>query len=474
MRYEFDLARSFMKSVRSKKHYHPHIWLSILGIIVGVSFLIFALSIYDGYVKKIETIIFSFYPQITLQSQAAVDEEDTLDDDLLLLEEKKDNRCETVCSGQSVLEDRTLLDEDDSANHRFDLKIYPQLKHRLLTIPGIKQISPIIFEEADFVYSYTTGKQNISEEGPLRILGVQHQGETFVPEIERTITNRSLLKRLANSNAHYVILSAELYRKFFKELPPEGTVDDGSKKIRLRRKRELNQNRHEPGKQVELIVAGVFKLGMHKISENMMITSLAAAQEILSMERHATFLGVSLKEPYRAERIADEIKQLTAANENKIQIYHWMAVAADMFNSLSLYRKIVIIVLLISVLITSFNIYTTLNIMILERKKQIGVLMSMGIKRGSLYRTFVIISQIEAVIGVVLGTAAGVLLGIYFSDYFNRSLQAFLYIRDAGTVVSGGTVVLIFCFVCLLCGVTAFAATRKGAHLDPVEALRSE
>ena len=64
MRYEFDLARSFMKSTRTGKHYHPHIWLSILGIAVGVSFLIFALSIYDGYVKKIETIIFSFYRSV--------------------------------------------------------------------------------------------------------------------------------------------------------------------------------------------------------------------------------------------------------------------------------------------------------------------------------------------------------------------------------------------------------------------------
>ena len=63
MGYEFDLARSFMKATGNKKFYHPHIILSILGIAVGVSFFVFALSMYDGYVKKVETVVFSFFPQ---------------------------------------------------------------------------------------------------------------------------------------------------------------------------------------------------------------------------------------------------------------------------------------------------------------------------------------------------------------------------------------------------------------------------
>jgi lipoprotein-releasing system permease protein len=204
----------------------------------------------------------------------------------------------------------------------------------------------------------------------------------------------------------------------------------------------------------------------------MMITSLAVAREIFSMGQTATFVGVSLENPYQAESIADQIKKITA--QDKISTYHWMAVAADMFNSLSFYRKIVIIVLFMSILITAFNIYTTLNIMILERKKQIGVLMSMGIKKFSLYRLFLIVSQKEAIIGIVSGILLGVFLGYYFSDYFNRSLEAFLQIREAGTLLHTGTVVFIFGFVCLVCGLTAAAATRKGANLDPVEALRSE
>lgn len=470
MRYEIDLARSFMKSAKSKKHYHPHIWLSILGIAVGVSFLIFALSIYDGYVKKIETIIFSFYPQITLQSKISADERDyENDDDWLLLEEKKDDRGDKVCRGQVILEDRTLTEEKDFSVQAFDLDKFHDLRGKLRTIKGIKQLSPIIFEEANFIYSYNDGKKEISAEGPLRILGVQASEGKWVPEIERTIANRSLLSALEDPSGDHVILSSELYKKLFKG-PSNNTLTDKAAHSRI----ILIQNTKDaqPNRTMELIVAGTFRLGMHKISENMIITSLKTAQKIFSMDRQATFVGVSLKDPYRARHIADEIKQATV--DDDILIYQWMAVAADMFNSLSFYRKIVIIVLLMSILITSFNIYNTLNIMILERKRQIGVLMSMGIKKSSLYRTFLIVSQIEAGIGIVLGITAGVFLGYYFSNYFNRSLEAFLQIRDAGTVLHVGTVVLIFCFVCLISGLTAFAATRKGVNIDPVDALRSE
>lgn len=470
MRYEFDLARSFMKSTRNKKFYHPHIMLSILGIALGVGFLVFALSIYDGYVKKIETIIFSFYPQITLQSDNSGDDPEDGSNLLLLGDEEKDDNCGNVCRGQVILEDRTLTQVKNSAQTGFHLEYYDDLKRQLKPVREIKQISPIIFEEADFTYSFASSKGRVLMEGPLRILGVQAQKGTFAPEIQRTITDRGMLKTLEKLDAHYVILSAELYKKLFNE-SPAGQPQAG-KKLHLRMK-PVNGN-YNTGTEMELIIAGVFKLGMHKISENMIITSLSTAQKIFSMEQQATFLGVSLHDPYRAEQIADDIKHLTAENEPPLHIYHWMAVAADLFNSLSFYRKIVIVVLFMSILITAFNIYTTLNIMILERKKQIGILVSMGMKKASLYRTFFIVSQVEALIGVISGIAAGVLLGYYFSDYFNRSLQAFLQISDAGTVVDWGTAVLILFFVSLLCGVTAVIATRKGANLDPVESLRSE
>lgn len=474
MKYEWSLARSFMKSMKHKRLYHPHIVLSILGIAVGVSFLIFSLSIYDGYVKKLETIVFSFYPQITIQCEEADNNPEENDFDYnFLLEGKVDDQCHNVCSGSIILEDRTLSQNKQKMGEKFNLKRFQPLKTQLQGIRGIQRISPIIFEEANFSCEYRAGDKDLIKDGPLRVLGLEPQDRGFVPEIERTIKDKKLFTMLAKTDVHYVILSEELYRDLFGAVTDPGKVQPQI--ISLVLGNGSNGNTHPVEKRrVELKVAGVFRLGMHKISENMMITSLDTAQDILGMKGQASFVGISLQEPYEADIVAEAIKDRTVENEPVVQVYHWKAVAADMFNSLSLYRKIVIVVLLISIIITAFNIYTTLNIMILERKKQIGILMSMGIKKASLHRTFLLISQVEAGIGIGAGVGAGVFFGYYFSDFFNRSLESFLHIQDAGTVMQFGTTLGIAMFVCILSGLTAFLATRKGAKLDPVEALRSE
>lgn len=470
MKYEIELARSFMTSSRNKRHYHPHIWLSILGIAVGVCFLTFALSIYDGYVKKIETIIFSFYPQITLQYDPPLSiDEDFEIDDKWLREKNSEAMCADVCGGNIILEDHTREENGSHKKNNFPMDAFPPLEAKLRSIKGIKQVSPIIFEEAQFGYSSENTRVPVSTEGPLRILGVRQRQGKFVPEINRTITSQSVLNKLRDPDTDYAVISEELYKKLFKQLPINGKPVH--KTIRLWPIKEDHDDGLQPP-VTRLIVAGTFKLGMHKISENMIITSLQTAQKLFKMDRQATFLGIVLDDPYQADLIADIIKRETVGND--ILVYQWMAIAADMFNSLSFYRKIIIIVLLMSIIITAFNIHTTLNIMILERKRQIGILTSMGIKNASLHIIFLIISQKEAVIGILIGIFSGVGLGYYFSEYFQRSLEAFLAVQDAGTLLRPGTVAFIFTFVCLICGLTSYAATRKGVRLDPVDALRSE
>ncbi len=463
MKYEFELARSFMRSSTGKKRFHPHIVLSIVGIAVGVSFLVFALSVYDGYVKKMETIIFSFYPQITLQS--VPEENDSFEDDFLLEEEDRTEDCRNVCDGRMVLEDLTL-NQKPKLSQQFDLNKLNQLKDLLSTIKGIKQVSPIILDEKDFNIQFSNNPRLKSWSGPLRILGVESIDGNFVPEINRTITDPKVLKKLHDPTENTILLSTELYEIFFGSSPNSPNGQYETKYISLTNTSNLAA---EP---IRVSVSGRFKLGMHKISQNMVVTSIKTAQRLFLMPDQVSFVGVSLNDPFAAELIAEEISSVTA--DHGIQNYHWMAVAADMFNSLSFYRIIIFIVLSMSILLTTFNIYTTLNIMILERKKQIGTLMSMGMKKFSLYKIFLIISQKEALIGIVSGISIGVFLGWRFSDYLNRSLAQFIVIQNAGAVLYWETVVSILTFICLLAGMTAIIATRKGANLDPVDALRSE
>jgi len=458
MTYEFDIALSLMKTMKERFFFNFNVSLSILGIIVGVAFLILALSVYDGYVKRIETIIFSFYPQITLQQDTSTNDDDI---DLSFLYEDEENVCEKICADEIILKQP----EDDSSLNTFtgtpfDLTQFQTLKTLLKENKNILRISPIIFEEKHFAYSYSQNNETISTVSKLRVLGVTSKdGQHFVPEIERIIAKPSLLKSLSQPTP-IGLLSIELFENLFGYIPPESEPIN---------KTLLFQLEHET---IELQIIGTFRLGVHNVAKNMIITPLSVAQTLFNLKDGASFLGISLKQPYQAKAIAQQLE--TLLSEHNILVFNWLTIASDLFNSLSFYRKIVIVTLLMSILITAFNIYNNLTIMILERQSLIGVLRAMGVPKPAIYKIFLIISQIEALIGVTIGLILGGIGGYVFSHYLNQTLAEFLPVQEASIALDAISVLGITLFVSLICAVTAYISARKAANLDVVQCLQTE
>jgi ABC-type lipoprotein release transport system permease subunit len=457
MTYEFDIALSLMKTMKERFFFNFNVSLSILGIIVGVAFLIFALSVYDGYVKRIETIIFSIYPQITLQNDTNPNDEV----DWSILDEEEGNVCDEICSGKIILKQpEENLSLNNFTGTPFDLKQYLTVETRLKGKDNILHVSPVIFEEKHFTYHYFKENEKVTAISKLRVLGVASKdGQHFVPEIERIVHEPSLLK-LLSTNEPVGLISIELYEDLF------GYVPLAQEKINKRLFFQIgNEN-------LELQIVGIFRLGVHNIAKNMIITPLAAAQQLFDLKNGASFLGVSLNAPYEAKQTYQELEEILA--EQNILVFNWLTVADDLFNSLSFYRKIVIITLFMSILITAFNIYNNLTLMILERKSLIGILMSMGVKKSALYKIFLIISQFEAFIGVAIGLLIGGIGGYAFSHYLNQTLAEFLPVQDASVAIDAISIVGIMIFVGIVCAVTAYISARKAANLDVVQCLQSE
>lgn len=457
MSYEFDIALSLMKTMKERFFFNFNVSISILGIIVGVAFLIFALSVYDGYVKRIETIIFSFYPQMTLQNDSSTED----DIDLSFLYEEENDACDKICAGQTVLKQ---AEENSSLNNftgtPFDLNQYQNIQNLLKQKDNILSVSPVIFEERHFSYSYYKDNDKVTTTSKLRVLGVESKdGQHFVPEIERIVQEPSLLYSLSK-NTNVGLLSVELYKDLFGYVPLE------TEKISKRLSFQLGNE------DFELQIIGIFRLGIHNIAKNMIIMPLAGAQKLFDLTEGATFLGVSLNEPYQAKQTSKEAEEILA--EQNILVFNWLTVADELFNSLSFYRKIVIVTLFMSILITAFNIYNNLTMMILERQSLIGILMSMGVKKNAIYKIFLIVSQIEAFIGVAIGLIIGGIGAYAFSYYTNQSLEEFLPVQDASIAIDAISVLGIMIFVGIVCGVTAYISARKAANLDVVQCLQSE
>ncbi|MCI5190601.1 MAG: FtsX-like permease family protein [Candidatus Electrothrix sp. AS4_5] len=95
-------------------------------------------------------------------------------------------------------------------------------------------------------------------------------------------------------------------------------------------------------------------------------------------------------------------------------------------------------------------------------------------RKSSIYKIFLFISQLQGITGSILGIALGSLLGYWFNDYLNQTLSAFLPVQGAEIRVGIGLMLGILGFVCLVCAFTSLIPAYQAGRIDTVEALQSE
>lgn len=227
-------------------------------------------------------------------------------------------------------------------------------------------------------------------------------------------------------------------------------------------------------------VAYVFKLGMSEYDEVLLYMPLEEAQLFFGKEGIADAIDVMVQDPQNVERLEPALYR--AAGE-PVSVFTWKNRNASYIGALDMERLVMRLILSLIILIAAFNIVSGLIMLVKEKGRDVAILRTIGLSRGSVMRIFFICG---ASIGVI-GTLAGVLLGVtialnigaiqgfvenvfgakVFPDdiYFLSHLPSKLQWSDVAitAAISLGVSFLA----------TIFPA-RRAARLDPVEALRYE
>ncbi len=451
---ELLLARSFVWSQTENK-VHGSYLISVLGVVLGVTFLILTVGVYDSYVKKLETITFSVYPHILVldgqNGRPGAAQPATTPVDPRRVENE---RCHRICRGQRVLNP----DQAEGADRTADLPSTARLSDLegiLGELTGSSQASPLIMDEADFKCRFERGPQAFFEVRRLRLLGIEPLHGRYVPQVDLFVPGE-LLRRL-NGASHSVILSEALAQSLF------ATTDVAGRAITIDR----------PGEApVELRVLGSFSLGFHSISKNMAITSIATAQSLLGMEGKASYFGITLEDPYSSKQALEQLRG--RLRSRSFQGSDWMSIASGDFQSIRLFRWILFLVLGMSFVITGLNIRNTLTIMTLERRRQIGILRALGLRDGSIRGVFVLIAVSIGLVGSLIGLLTGSSLSLYFGRWLDHKLMDFLPIHGVEMSFHPEAMLEVLGLVLLICLVTALLSVNRALQLDPVSCLIEE
>jgi lipoprotein-releasing system permease protein len=220
-------------------------------------------------------------------------------------------------------------------------------------------------------------------------------------------------------------------------------------------------------------VTGIFTTGMYEYDSQNMYVELATAQELLSIDSTTVSgIAVNVVDPWKSDQVT---KQINKRLPFPYYTNDWKELNRSLFSALKLEKLAMALILFLIVLVAAFNIISTLIMVVADKTREIGILKSMGLTRGSVLRVFILQGIVIGLIGTALGTAGGLVLVTLLDKYQFIELPGEVYFIDRLPVGLNPFDVL---WIVAASVIIAFAATIypaiQASKLMPVEAIRHE
>lgn len=178
-------------------------------------------------------------------------------------------------------------------------------------------------------------------------------------------------------------------------------------------------------KTYNMTIGGIFKFG-GTVDDTMAFISIEKAGEVLSYQENFT-QGIRLKvdnvflAPHIVRAVAQDINHY-------VYMLDWTRTQGHLFNDIQLVRMVMFIVMVLVIAVASFNIVSTLIMVVNEKKGDIAILKTMGASPSIIMLTFVFQGMVNGLLGCVSGAAIGVFFAKNLTNVFT-SIEQFFNIR---------------------------------------------
>jgi len=219
-------------------------------------------------------------------------------------------------------------------------------------------------------------------------------------------------------------------------------------------------------------VSGIFNSGFYDYDSSWAFTRLSDAQQLFGLGDLVSLIEFKVDDIYQAEQIS---RQLEQAAGKGFMATNWMEQNKALFRALRLERLVTFITIGLIVFVAALNILISLTMMVMEKTRDIAVLISMGTRKSQVRRIFIAQGVLIGVVGTAIGLVLGYALSWAGGHYHLLSLAPEVYSIDyvpfAPRAMDGVLVAVVAIGISLIATVYP---SWSAARILPAEALRYE
>ena len=201
-------------------------------------------------------------------------------------------------------------------------------------------------------------------------------------------------------------------------------------------------------------VGGYFDTGMSEYDGNYAFLNLREMQKIYGVNNRISAIEIHLKDSSFTDRINNQVNEIIKEKE-LFYSRDWKQVNAFFFETLSIERNVMFIILSLIIIVAAFNVITCLFILVKNKANEIAILKTIGTPDISILRIFIIIGSLIGVAGSLIGSLIGIIVTLnlenirqILNNLFNLNLfpSQFYFINKIPTIIDYNQIFFIFVF----------------------------
>ena len=446
MRFELFIATRYLRAKRRQAFIGVITGISILGVAAGVASLIIALAINNGFRQDLQDRLLETTSHVTLLRV----QDDGIKDWRQLLE-RLSHQPHVIAAAPTIYEE-VMISRGPRARGAVLKGIIPSSENKVsdLLKSVVAGSADALNETEEHSSSATSNAKATSADRSVRatpadlpdsLQGAQERLASMPP----IILGRDMAESLGAEVGAVVLVTSPQG-----ELTPFGMVPKYS---RFR-------------------VAGIFNSGFYDYDSSWSLARLSDSQRLFGIGDQIAAIEFRVDDIYKAGVIANQLQQ--AAGKG-FMTTNWMEKNKALFRALRMERLVTFITIGLIVFVAALNILISLIMMVMEKTRDIAVLMSMGARKSQVRRVFIAQGVLIGVIGTLIGLTLGYGLSLAGGHYHLLSLAPEVYSIDyvpfAPRMIDGLLVAIVAIGISL---VATIYPSWSAARVLPAESLRYE